>query len=213
MKKPYVSKNVIRRLPRYLRILDELAAGGMERISSGELGAHTGLTPSQIRQDFSCFGEFGQQGYGYNVASLRAEIARILGLEDQWSLILVGTGRIGQTLIENLNFGRFGFRLLRAFDINTSLIGTTICGIEVCHAREAESFIRDNRVDIAILSTDREHAQQAANLVIRSGIRGIWNFTEREIDPGDSGVAVESIHFSDSLLTLSYRLREREEEV
>ena len=209
MKKPYVSKNVIRRMPRYLRILDELSANGVERISSGELGACTGLTPSQIRQDFSCFGEFGQQGYGYNVISLRDEIAHILGLDKGCSIILLGTGRIGHTLIENLNFSRFGFRLLAAFDVNTSLIGTTISGILVRHAREVEGFVRDNKVDIAILSTTREQAQRAADRVIRSGIRGIWNFTEQEIDPGDSGVTIESIHFSDSLLTLSYHLREK----
>ena len=213
MKKHYVSNNVIRRLPRYLRKLDELAATGVTRISSGELGARTGLTPSQIRQDFSCFGEFGQQGYGYNVASLREEIARILGLDRSYSVILVGTGRIGQTLIENLNFNLFGFRLLYAFDINTEIIGTRIGDILVRDAREAWDFIRENHVDIAILSTDREHAQSAADLLIGSGIRAIWNFTEQEIDPGDSGVAVESIHFSDSLLTLSYRLGERGEDV
>ena len=206
MKKHYVSNNVIRRLPRYLRKLDELAATGVTRISSGELGARTGLTPSQIRQDFSCFGEFGQQGYGYNVASLREEIARILGLDRSYSVILVGTGRIGQTLIENLNFKIFGFRLLYAFDINTEIIGTRIGDILVRDAREAWDFIRENHVDIAILSTDREHAQSAADLLIGSGIRAIWNFTEQEIDAGDSGVLVESIHFSDSLLTLSYHL-------
>ena len=208
MRKPYVSKNVIRRLPRYLRKLDELAASGVERISSGELGARTGLTPSQIRQDFSCFGEFGQQGYGYNVASLRTEIARILGLDRGYSVILLGTGRIGQTLIENLNFGWFGFRLQAAFDVREELIGNQIGNITIRDARDAWNFIRENNIDIAILSTDRERAQKAADLLIGSGIKAIWNFTEQEIDPGDSGVVVESIHFSDSLLTLSYRLGE-----
>ena len=208
MRKPYISNHVIRRLPRYLRKLDELSAEGVARISSGELGARTGLTASQIRQDFSCFGEFGQQGYGYNVASLRTEIARILGLDRGYSVILLGTGRIGQTLIENLNFGWFGFRLLAAFDVREELIGNQIGAFTIRDAREAWSFIRENSIDIAILSTERERAQSAADLLIGSGIRAIWNFTEREIDPGDSGVVVESIHFSDSLLTLSYRLGE-----
>ena len=209
MKKTYVSKNVVRRLPRYLRKLDELSAAGVERISSAGLGARMGLTPSQIRQDFSCFGGFGQQGYGYNVASLREAFASILGLDRDCTLVLLGAGRIGQTLIENLSFSAFGFRLLGAFDVNPELVGTVIGSVTVRHAGEAAAFVREMGVDIAVLTTDRSHAQHAADLMVGSGIRGIWNFTEQEIDVGDSGVAVESIHFSDSLLTLSYRLAER----
>ena len=210
MKKAHISKNVIRRLPRYLRKLDELAAAGVERISSGELGARIGFTPSQIRQDFSCFGEFGQQGYGYNVATLREEIAHILGTDRKYSAILMGTGRIGQSLIENISFDRLGFRLLGAFDIRKELIGSRIGSIAVQDAAEVDDFIRANGVDIAILSTNRAQAQSIAERLITAGIRAIWNFTEAEIDPGESGVIVESIHFSDSLLSLSYYLTKEE---
>ena len=206
MKKSYISKNVIRRLPRYLRKLDELAAEGVERISSGELGTRIGFTPSQIRQDFSCFGEFGQQGYGYNVASLREEIARILGTDRGYSAILVGTGRIGQSLIENISFDRLGFRLLGAFDIRKELIGKKIGELAIQDAAAVGDFIRENKVDIVVLSTNREHAQAIAEGLMEAGVRAIWNFTEAEIDPGNSGVIVESIHFSDSLLELSYYL-------
>lgn len=209
MKKAYISKNVIRRLPRYLRKLDELADTGVERISSGELGARIGYTPSQIRQDFSCFGEFGQQGYGYNVAKLREEIGHILGTDRERSIILVGAGRIGRSLLENIGFSRLGFRLLGAFDIRPEVIGTKIHEICVQDAALADSFIRENRVDAAILSTPRSEAQATAELLIASGIRAIWNFTEAEIDPGRSGVVVESIHFSDSLLELSYYLTQK----
>ncbi len=209
MKKAYISKNVIRRLPRYLRKLDELRAAGVERISSGELGARTGLTPSQIRQDFSCFGEFGQQGYGYNVASLREEIAHILGMDLQRSVILVGTGRIGQSLIENISFERLGCRLMGAFDIRPELIGTCIGDIAVQNASGMRNFIREHGIDIAILSTNRTYAHSIAEGLIAAGIRAIWNFTEEEIDPGESGVIVESIHFSDSLLELSYYLSQQ----
>ena len=210
MKKAYISKNVIRRLPRYLRKLDELAATGVERVSSSELGSRIGYTPSQIRQDFSCFGEFGQQGYGYNVASLREEIAHILGTDRQRSVILVGAGRIGHSLIENISFDRLGFRLLGAFDIRREIIGTKIREVTVQDAALADGFIRDRRVDIAILSTNRAYAQATADLLIASGIRAIWNFTEAEIDARDSGVVVESIHFSDSLLELSFYLNRAE---
>lgn len=115
MKRVKVSNNVIRRLPRYLRKLDELTDAGVSRISSGELGRQLGLTPSQIRQDFSCFGEFGQQGYGYKVTALRAEIASILGMDRGYSAILIGVGNLGQALLCNFSFKTWGFDLKAAF--------------------------------------------------------------------------------------------------
>ena len=126
MKRIKVSNNVIRRMPRYLRKLDDLNAAGIERISSGELGRQMGLTPSQIRQDFSCFGEFGQQGYGYNVVALRGEVAKILGMNRNYSAVLVGVGNIGRALVENFCFEQYGFTLKAAFDINPDLIGKEI---------------------------------------------------------------------------------------
>lgn len=206
MKKSNISKNVIRRLPRYLRKLDELTDNGVERISSGELGRQMGLTPSQIRQDFSCFGEFGQQGYGYNVKALRSQIAEILGMNRQYSVILVGAGKIGQSLIENFNFEHYGFRFLGAFEIRKELVGTEIAGYTIMDAEDQDRFIKEHDVDIAILSIKSTSSQRVANELIASGVHSIWNFTEAEIDPGDSGVVVENIHFSDSLLALSYFL-------
>ena len=117
VKRGKVSNNVIRRLPRYLRKLDELTESGVSRISSFELGRQLGLTPSQIRQDFSCFGEFGQQGYGYNVPALRSEIASILGMDRGFNAIMIGVGNIGRALTENFNFSEWGFRLIAAFDV------------------------------------------------------------------------------------------------
>ena len=207
-KSSYISKNVIRRLPRYLRKLDELIASGVERISSSELGTQMGLTPSQIRQDFSCFGEFGQQGYGYNIVALREQVAQILGMNRNYSVILIGAGRIGQSLIENFNFNRYGFRLMGAFEIRKELVGTEIAGITIADAETQGDFIRENNIDIAILSINRSRAQAIADELIALGIKAIWNFTDAEIDPGDSGVLIENIHFSDSLLALSYYLTE-----
>ena len=210
MKKSNISKNVIRRLPRYLRKLDDLSAAGVERISSGELGNQMGLTPSQIRQDFSCFGEFGQQGYGYNVAALREQIGQIIGMNRSYSVILIGAGRIGQSLIENFNFAHYGFRLLGAFEIRKELVGTQIAGITIQDREIQDAFIKENKVDIAILSIGKDHAQLVADELIGSGVKAIWNFTDAEIDAGDSGVVIENIHFSDSLLALSYYLSEED---
>ena len=209
MKKPYISNNVIRRLPRYLRRLDELSRDNVERISSSELGRQMGLTPSQIRQDFSCFGEFGQQGYGYNVKALRSEIAGILGLDRSYSAVLVGVGNLGHALVGNFQFSRFGFRLIGAFEVNPEIIGTRVGPLTVMSADVQADFIRDNDVDIAVLSVPRDKAQEVADRIIKCGVKAIWNFTDVEIDVGSSGVVVESLHFSDSLMALSYFLSEK----
>ena len=114
MKRVKVSNNVIRRLPRYLRRLDELTEEGVSRISSFELANQLGLTASQIRQDFSCFGEFGQQGYGYNVPALRAHLASVLGVDRGFTAVLIGVGNIGRALMDNFCFSDWGFRLTAA---------------------------------------------------------------------------------------------------
>lgn len=205
MKRSGISRNVIRRLPRYLRKLDELISRNIERVSSNELGHQMGFTPSQIRQDFSCFGEFGQQGYGYNVNALRGEIAGILGMDKSYSVILVGVGHIGHSLIENFNFERYGFRFMGAFDVNKSLVGSDIGGYPIMDAENQDAFIRENNVDIAILSVPRHRAQPATDKLVKSNIKAIWNFTDTMIDAGDS-IKVEDIYFSDSILALSYFL-------
>ena len=211
MKNLNISNNVIRRLPRYLRKLDELAYEGEERISSGELGKQMGLTPSQIRQDFSCFGEFGQQGYGYNILSLREQIRRILGTDRAYSVILLGVGNLGHAIAENFNTIIEGYRFLGGFDVREELIGKEICGAPIYDGNTLTRFIRDNHVDIAILAVPRRAAQELADKLIEAGIRGIWNFTNIELDTHDSGVQVENIHFSDSLFVLTYFLAEADD--
>ena len=207
-----VSNNVIRRLPRYLRKLDELSESGVERISSKELGEQLGLTPSQIRQDFSCFGEFGQQGYGYNVRGLRHQIAQILGMDRGFQAILIGVGNIGHALMDNFCFSDWGFRLAAAFDIKPSLIGTEFQGVEIHAMEELADYIRLNPVDVAVLAVPKEAAVPVARLLTDSGIEAIWNFTNVELTEPNSATIVENIHFSDSLLALSYFVAERKDE-
>lgn len=204
MKRIKVSNNVIRRLPRYLRKLDELNAEGVGRISSGELGRQLGLTPSQIRQDFSCFGEFGQQGYGYNVVALRNEIASILGMDRGFKAILVGVGNIGRALLENFSFNEWGFTLEAAFDIKPALINTEINGVKVLSNEELPDFLAKNHVDVAVLCVPKQVAINATETLTANGINAIWNFTNVELTAPNSPVLVENMHFSDSLLSLSY---------
>lgn len=208
MKRVKVSNNVIRRLPRYLRKLDELTDAGISRISSGELGRQLGLTPSQIRQDFSCFGEFGQQGYGYKVTALRAEIANILGMDRGFSAILIGVGNIGHALMCNFNFQQWGFELKAAFDVKEDLVGKEVEGIMVHHVDSLAQFIADNHIDAAVLCVPKQFAVSTTELLTKSGINAIWNFTNVELTAPESSTIVENIHFSDSLLSLSYFIAE-----
>ena len=211
MKKEKISNNVIRRLPRYLRMLDELAAAGQMRISSSELGSKLGFTPSQIRQDFSCFGEFGQQGYGYNVPKLREQIAVILGTDRKYKAIVVGVGNIGHALMDNFCFTEWGFDVIRAFDVDKKIIGREFDGVLVSSIDELEKFVAENHVDMAVLTVSKDAAKSVAKRIEDCGINAIWNFTNVEIAGPDSPLLVENVHFSDSLLSLSYFITEAQQ--
>ena len=208
MKRIKVSNNVIRRMPRYLRKLDDLTAAGVERISSGELGRQMGLTPSQIRQDFSCFGEFGQQGYGYNVVALRGGVAKILGMDRNFTAGLVGVGNIGRALVENFSFEQYGYTLKAAFDINPDVIGHEIHSVPVYDFNKLEDVLTELHPDVAVLCVPKDFANKVAKDVCNCGIRSIWNFTNTELALEDTDIIVENIHFSDSLLALGYYLSE-----
>ncbi len=209
MKKQNVSDAVIRRLPRYYRYLDDLHLKGSVRISSSVLGEKMGITASQIRQDLSCFGEFGQQGYGYNVDELRGEIGRILGVDQSHRIIVVGVGNLGRALIQNFRFNDAGFLLEAAFDVSPALVGTDIAGIPVLDTTELERFVPVHKPDVAVLTVPRAAAQQMADRLIGLGVRGFWNFTNVELSSQAENVRFEDVHFADSLLTLSYRITKR----
>ena len=199
---------MVRRLPRYLRKLDDLLDQGQTRVSSYELGQMLGFTPSQIRQDFSCFGAFGQQGYGYNISDLRDRIAEILGTDRGYSAILVGVGHIGHALLDNFCFSEWGFNIIKAFDVNPEIIGKNFGGVEVSSVDELESFISVNRVDMAVLTVPKSAAVETAGRITSSGVKAIWNFTNVELAEPDSPYIIENIHFSDSLLSLGYFITE-----
>ncbi len=206
-----VSTAVIRRLPRYYRHLSELQRAGVVRISSSALGKSMGLTASQIRQDLFCFGEFGQQGYGYKVDSLKEEIGEILGINRGHTVVVLGTGNLGRAIIQNFQFSSNGFRLLAAFDVNPQVVGTTIAGVPVYHADQLEDFIAQHPVSVGMLTVSISAAQSVCDRLVNAGVRGIWNFTNHELTINQENVVVESVHFSDSLLTLSYLISQQGE--
>ena len=212
VKRVKVSNNVIRRLPRYLRKLDELQGNGINRISSFERGQQLGLTPSRIRQDFSCFGEFGQQGYGYNVSGLREQIASILGMDRGYKAILVGVGNIGHALMDNFSFAECGVELAAAFDIKESLIGTEFKGVPILAEAQLEEYLKANDIALAVLCVPKEVAVNVTKILTDNGIEAIWNFTNMELTEPNSPIIVENVHFSDSLLSLSYFVSERMDE-
>lgn len=206
MKKENISDAVIRRLPRYYRQLTDLCARGVARISSHALGKEMHVTASQIRQDFSCFGEFGQQGYGYNVEELRSEIGHILGVDNDHHLIVVGVGNLGRALLQNFLFSQTGFAVDAAFDVSPAVVGTKVRGVPVLSMDDLEDFLRHHRVDVVVLTIPQSVAQETADRLMDLGVQGFWNFTNIELACSRPEVKMEDIHFADSLLTLSYRI-------
>lgn len=209
MKKENISDAVIRRLPRYYRQLTDLCNRGVVRISSHSLGQEMNITASQIRQDFSCFGEFGQQGYGYNVEELRAEIGHILGVDNNHHLVMIGVGNLGHALLQNFPFSHTGFTVDAAFDVSPTVIGTSVNGVPIYSMNDLDSFIREHSVDVVVLTIPQSVAQDTANRLIDLDVRGFWNFTNVELSSPSPDVKFENIHFADSLLTLSYRIANR----
>ena len=206
MSKTTISNSVIRRLPRYYRFLGELETNGYVRISSRELAEKMGLTASQIRQDFNCFGEFGQQGYGYNVAALKMEIGKILGLDKTSPIILIGAGNLGKAIASHIDFESKGFELVGIFDRNPAVIGDKIGDITVSDISELDSFCEETKPQCAILCIPKEAASKEVDRLISKGVRAFWNFTHYDLRIEHSDISVENVHLGDSLATLSYRL-------
>lgn len=206
-----ISRAVIRRLPRYYRYLGELLENGVERISSSDLSKRMKVTASQIRQDLNNYGGFGQQGYGYNVKYLYTEIGKILGLEENHNFIIIGAGNLGQALANYTSFENRGFILKGIFDVNPRLEGVTIRGVQIRMMDELSSFIRDNDVEIGVLTIPKEKAIEVANLLVDNGVRAIWNFAHTDLNLPDN-VIVENVHLSESLMQLSYNISRYKEE-
>ncbi len=204
-----ISMAVIKRLPKYYRYLDELMRNEVDRISSKELGEKIGFTASQIRQDLNCFGDFGQQGYGYNVTELYNQIKSILGLDRGYKAALVGAGNIGQAVSNYSRFEDLGFRIDAIFDVNPKLIGMKIKDVEIRDIDEMKPILESEKIDIGIICVPRKNAQNVADDLIKGGVRAIWNFAPVDLIVPNH-VKVENVHLSESLMTLIYLLNEQD---
>lgn len=200
-----ISQAVIGRLPIYFRYLGELKDEGVERISSRELSILMHVTASQIRQDLNHFGGFGQQGYGYNVKYLYEEIGKILGLDQTHKLVVIGAGHLGQALSNYVNFEKRGFIIKGIFDQNPDLIGMKIRDVNVSGMNDLEAFVKNNDIDIAVLTIPKTSAISVAADLVSYGIKAIWNFAHVDLNVPEN-VIVENVHLSESLMKLSYNL-------
>ena len=205
MEERNISQAVIRRLPRYYRYLGDLLENEVERISSNDLSKRMNVTASQIRQDLNNFGGFGQQGYGYNVKYLHTEIGKILGLDNTHNFVIVGAGTLGQALANYVSFEKRGFVVKGLFDVNPRLEGMTIRGIPIRRMDELKDFIKNNNIEIAVLTIPKEKAIEVADMLVDTEIKGIWNFAHTDLKL-PKHIIVENVHLSDSLMSLSYRI-------
>lgn len=201
-----VSNSVIRRLPRYYRFLGDLLSQNITKMSSRELSEKMGLTASQIRQDLNCFGGFGQQGYGYNLAELYKEIGSLLGVDNQVKTILIGAGNLGRAIASHIDFNKRGCNLIAIFDSDESLKGTNVAGVPVHHIVDLNEFCKENKPVIAILCIPKAGTQAVADELVSMGIKAFWNYSHYDLHVNYKDIIVENVHLGDSLLTLTYRV-------
>src|ERR1700730_13217984 len=160
---------VIERLPVYARALQQLANQGREVVSSQDLGEQLGVTPAQIRKDLSYFGRFGKQGRGYNVRRLAQELRSILGLDRQWSMILVGVGRLGLAILAYDGFQPPGFIIVDAFDSDPERVGMKVNGLVVRSAAELPTYLHERQVDIGIVAVPAASAEAIIQALVAGG--------------------------------------------
>ena len=209
-KQAKISNAVIKRLPRYRRYLKELRKKGVDKISSNEFSTLIGYTASQIRQDLNNFGGFGQQGYGYSVDGLYHEISAILGLDKQYKMVVVGAGNLGQAIVNHTYYYKSGFIVSAIFEVNPKLIGLRINDIEVMDYENIVEYVEENEIDIGIICTTMDAAQEVTDKLCFAGVKGLWNFAPVDIETLGH-VAIENVHLTDSLYSLAYHINGAQE--
>ncbi len=210
--KTEISSAVIRRLPRYYRYLTELEKMGLTKISSADLSRKIHVTASQIRQDLNCFGDFGQQGYGYNIKTLRESIADILGIREKNRAVIIGVGHLGSAIANHTTLDKCGVELAGLFDVSLDVLGKTIAGHVVQNIRDVETFCRNNNVNIAVLTLPKHSAEEVSRRLASAGVTGFWNFANTELRLPDLDVHIENVHMGDSLMQLCYKLKSGNDE-
>jgi redox-sensing transcriptional repressor len=204
-----IADSTVRRLSLYLRFLEEFENAGLTTVSSEELAARGGTTSAQVRKDLSFFGSFGKRGLGYQVAELTQSMRRILGLERDWRVVIIGVGKIGSALAQYEGFQQRGFRVVGLYDTDPAKIGRETYGLKV---RAIESLAEDNRerpVDIAVIAVPASAAQRVVDDVVAAGITGIMSFAPIQLHvPAE--VTLNTVNMAMELERLSFALSNRE---
>ena len=197
---------VIQRLPVYYHILSALKEVGVETVGSRELGAMLRTTPAQIRKDLSYFGKLGKQGMGYDVKQLSEELAKVLGLGRQWSLALVGTGRLGRAIVDHKGFVHENFRMVAAFDKSNRRIGKKIGGLVIQDVSELEETVRQQGIAIGIVAVPPSEAQLVIDALVRAGAKAILNYAPI-VARVPKGVQLRQITPLQDLQSMTYYLK------
>jgi redox-sensing transcriptional repressor len=193
---------VAARLSRYLQVLTQARKMGKERISSQEISDYTNINATQIRRDLSAFGKFGKRGVGYNIESLLGEIRKILRTQGQHNIALVGAGRLGQAIASSPIFAEHGINIAAVFDNDPEKVGIGVGNVAVNDYRDLKQVVRDRNIVVGVLAVPADNAQVAADDLVRSGVKIIFNYSEALLDvPGDV-----SVHTSNPAVDLLYAL-------
>jgi redox-sensing transcriptional repressor len=193
---------VAARLSRYLQVLTQARKMGKERISSQEISDYTNINATQIRRDLSAFGKFGKRGVGYNIESLLGEIRKILRTQGQHNIALVGAGRLGQAIASSPIFAEHGINIAAVFDNDPEKVGTSVGNVPVSDYRELKQVVRERNIVVGVLAVPADNAQAAADDLVNSGIKIVFNYSEALLDvPSDV-----SVHTSNPAVDLLYAL-------
>ena len=197
---------VIDRLPIYARALNDLDHQGRGVVSSQELGIILGVTPAQIRKDLSYFGRFGKQGRGYNVRRLLEELRQILGLNRQWSMVLVGVGHLGLAILSYVGFQPQGFIIVDAFDMDPGVIGTRHGSLTVRPVSELPSYLKGRQVDVGIVAVPAAVAPQIIEELVKGGVRSILNYAPTSVQVPE-GVQIKNVDPVLALQSMTFYLK------
>ena len=204
-----ISDSAVRRLSHYLRFLDEFEAAGQRTVSSGDLAERGGITSAQVRKDLSHFGSFGKRGTGYPVGALRERIVEILGLGRTWRVAVVGAGKLGAALFQYGGFRRQGFEVVAAFDTDPAKIGRRWGEVVIDDVADLARVVRKRQIEIAIVTTPAEAAQDVADALVAAGIAAILNFAPRKLAV-PLEVTLRDVSLTIELESLTFALTHRE---
>jgi len=203
-----VAESTVRRLSLYLRFLEEFEGQGIGTVSSGALASRGGTTSAQVRKDLSFFGSFGKRGLGYPVPDLGDRLREILGLKRRYRVGMIGAGKIGSALVQYRGFRQRGFDIVAIFDQDPEKIGRQWNGLPILDVSTLEKEVVRLSIDMAVLVTPAEAAQQVADRLVRLGVKAILNFAPVQLSVPDD-VVVKTVNLALELETLSYALANR----